>query len=109
MEGIYSNRIHSEDVVGVLQHLMQLHQKGQTLEPLYIAVDDQPTLICEIYDWLAEQLNVGELERLQPSETSRQLRSNKRLSNAKLKATGYHFQYPNYQAGYKILLSKNDN
>ena len=106
MEGIYSNRIHSADAVGILLHLMQLVEQDHIVDSLYIAVDDQPTLTCEVFDWLAEQLNVGELTHQEPTETSRQLRSNKRLSNAKIKGTGYQFQYPNYQSGYSELIQQ---
>lgn len=100
MEDVYSNRIHSEDCVGVFKHLMSLDQP----EALYIGVDDQPTLSCEVYEWLAEQLNVGTIERTEPTEKSRLMRSNKRLSNAKLRATGYEFKYSTYQQGYATLV-----
>ena len=104
MEGIYSNRIHTEDAINALAHLMQLAEQGYPLDSLYIAVDDQPSPTCEIIDWLAERLNVDELEHQEPTENSRQLRSNKRLSNQKLKSTGFTFKYPNYQSGYKAIL-----
>lgn len=100
MEDVYSNRIHSEDCVGILEHLME----QPDLEPVYIGVDNEPTLTCEVYEWLAEQLSVSNIEHLEPTENSRALRSNKRLSNAKIKATGYSFKYPSYREGYLELL-----
>ena len=104
MEGIYSNRIHTEDAVNALIHLLQLIEQGKSIDSLYIAVDDQPSPTCEIIDWLAEQLSVRELEHQEPTENTRQLRSNKRLSNQKLKSTGFTFKYPDYQSGYKAIL-----
>lgn len=106
MVGIYSNRIHSADAVGILQHLMNLLEQGKPIDTLYIAVDSHPVPTCEVYDWLAEQLSVEELEHQAPTKTIRQLRSNKRLSNTKIKSTGYQFQYPDYQAGYKELIQQ---
>lgn len=100
MEDVYSNRIHTEDCVGVLSHLMSLAQPDN----LYIAVDNQPSLSCEVYEWLAEQLSVGTIEHAEPTENSRLMRSNKRLSNARLRATGYEFIYPSYQEGYASLI-----
>ncbi|MGC9386778.1 MAG: NAD-dependent epimerase/dehydratase family protein, partial [Hydrogenovibrio sp.] len=100
MEDVYSNRIHSEDCVGLLAHLME----QPNLDALYIGVDDEPTLTCEVYEWLAEQLSVSNIEHLEPTENSRAQRSNKRLSNAKVKATGYQFKYPSYREGYSELL-----
>ncbi len=106
MEGVYSNRIHSADAVGILQHLMSLLEQGNSIDSLYIAVDNTPVPTCEVYDWLAKQLRVKVLEHQEPTETSRQLRSNKRLSNAKIRSTGYQFQYPSYQAGYRELIQQ---
>lgn len=105
MEGVYSNRIHSADCVGILKHLIEsdISQSNQ-LDSLYIGVDSQPTLLCEVYEWLAEQLNVMDIEHVEPTENSRILRSNKRLSNQKIRDTGYQFQYPTYQDGYKELI-----
>lgn len=105
MEGVYSNRIHSSDCVGMLAHLISLNEQtpGQ-LEALYIGVDNQPTLSCEVYEWLAEQLNVAEIEHIEPTENSRLMRSNKRLSNQKVRQSGYEFKYPSYQDGYLELI-----
>lgn len=105
MEDVYSNRIHSADCVGILAHLLTLNEQNpKQVDSLYIGVDDQPTLSCEVYEWLAEQLNVGHIEHLEPTENSRLMRSNKRLSNAKIRATGYEFKYPTYQDGYGELI-----
>jgi aerobic-type carbon monoxide dehydrogenase small subunit (CoxS/CutS family) len=73
-------------------------------DALYIGVDNQPTLSCEVYEWLAEQLSIGTIEHAEPTENSRLMRSNKRLSNARLRATGYEFIYPTYQEGYASLI-----
>lgn len=100
MEDVYSNRIHTDDCVGVFKHLMNFAKA----ESLYIGVDNQPTPSCEVYEWLAEQLSVGYIEHTEPSESSRGQRTNKRLSNAKLRATGYEFKYPTYQEGYGSLI-----
>jgi len=105
MDGVWSNRIHSDDCVGIMKHLldMAMHQ-NDTLEDLYVGVDSQPTLLCDVYNWLAEQLCIPDVEHIEPKEVSRQMRSNKRISNAKIVSLGYQFKYPNYQAGYKELL-----
>jgi len=106
MENVWSNRIHSEDCAGLLHHLVKLNENNpDSLESLYVGVDDHPTLSCEVYDWLAEQLCAPEADRNEPTETSRLMRSNKRISNAKIRATGYSFKYPTYKEGYLELLS----
>lgn len=101
MEGVYSNRIHSEDCVGIMAHLMNYDKT----DSLYIGVDNEPTLTCEVYEWLADQLSVPQdIEHLEPTENSRAQRSNKRLSNAKIRATGYEFKYPSFADGYGEML-----
>ena len=109
MEDVWSNRIHSADCAGMLAHLMNYDiENPEKVESLYVGVDNQPTPSCEVYDWLAEQLCVPDVEHIEPKESSRQMRSNKRLSNARIKATGYNFIYPTYQDGYLALLDTLD-
>lgn len=105
MENVWSNRIHSADCVGIFIHLMELNeQTPDKVDEIYIGVDNQPTPSCEVYEWLAEQLSVPEVEHQEPSENTRLMRSNKRLSNARLRATGYEMHYPTYQDGYIELI-----
>lgn len=104
MEDVWSNRIHSEDCVGILKHLVEQDIEGKALKDLYIGVDSQPSLSCEVYEWLAEQLSVSDIEHLEPTENSRLMRSNKKISNARILSTGYEFKYPNYQQGYTALI-----
>jgi len=102
MEDVYSNRIHTDDAVGILAHLLTV----DPLEPIYIGVDNEPTLICDVYEWLAEQLSVSEIEHNEPTENSRAQRGNKRLSNQKIRSTGYTFKYPSFVEGYTDLIEQ---
>lgn len=104
MEAFYSNRIYADDCATMLAHLMNLPHPDN----LYIGVDDTPTLLCEVVEWLAEQLSAPEINETEPSKKSRLQRSNKRLSNAKLKATGFKFKYPSYKEGYNELFKHLD-
>lgn len=105
MEDVWSNRIHSDDCAGILAHLLELNEKSpDKVDSLYVGVDDEPTPSCEVYDWLAEQLCVPDVDHNEPTESARIMRSNKRLSNAKIKATGYEFKYPSYREGYIELI-----
>ncbi len=101
-EGIYSNRIHTEDCVGVMKHLGQQANPA----PLYIAVDNQPTLTCKVYEWLATTLGVKKIEHIAPTANSRTLQSNKQLSNKRLRDSGYQFIYPSFKEGYSALLKE---
>lgn len=108
---IYTNRIHRDDGASVLEHLITLTDP----EPVYIAVDNEPALLDEVLSWLAMQLGMPEpplvLEApLKPGAEHRsnetlRLRASKRCSNARLRATGFQFQYPSYREGYAALLA----
>ena len=97
----YSNRIHRDDCVGVLLHLLQLRQAGQSLKPMYLASDDAPAPISEVMEWLATELGVA-VETRQPVRRG----GSKRCSNRRLKASGYRFIHPDYRSGYRALLQR---
>lgn len=105
MEDVWSNRIHSSDCVGMLTHLLNLNESNpKSVESLYVGVDNEPSLACEVYEWLAEELCMPEVEHKEASENARMMRSNKRISNAKIRTTGYEFKYPTYKEGYIELI-----
>ncbi|GKT12637.1 MAG: hypothetical protein ISEC1_P1616 [Thiomicrorhabdus sp.] len=105
MENVWSNRIHSDDCSGLLSHLVAMDEKTpDSLEALYVGVDNTPTLSCDVYAWLSEQLCVPEADHCEPTENARQMRSNKRISNEKIRSTGYEFKYPSFKEGYMELI-----
>ncbi|MFW1677356.1 SDR family oxidoreductase [Pontibacter sp. JAM-7] len=95
----FSNRIHRDDCAGVLLHLINRWRQGLPLEEIYLASDDCPVSMQEITHWLAKQLKVTVTEH----HLARRAGS-KRCSNARLKATGYEFKFPDYRTGYAPLL-----
>ena len=98
---LFSNRIHRDDCAGALCHLITMVANEQPIAPLYVASDDTPSTMYEVSQWLAEASGVT----LSDFSLSRRAGS-KRCNNMRLKATGFQFKYPSYQAGYKALLSK---
>jgi nucleoside-diphosphate-sugar epimerase len=97
-ESRYTNRIHRDDCVGVLAHLMSLPSP----EALYLGVDNEPVTQRELYQWLADRL--GSPPPTTKVRDLRTRRGNKRCKNDKLLATGYGFRFPNFRAGYQPLL-----
>jgi len=94
----YTNRIHRDDCVGILQHLLVMADHNQSLQDCYVGVDDEPVDAWTFMSWLAEQVEGS----IQPTTGHLQ---NKRCNNHRIKATGYRFLYPNYRTGYTQLLS----
>lgn len=97
----FTNRIHQQDCIGVLAFLLQKRLAGVPLDTCYLASDDDPAPLWEVISWLAEQLecappNIKAVDGVADG--------NKRCHNARLKALGYQFRYPGYQAGYGELV-----
>ena len=95
----FSNRIHQDDCVGVLKHLLQRAQQGQPLEKIYLASDDQPTPIHEVMQFIADELAV-EVDAFQPISRG----GSKRCLNTRLQQSGYQLRYPDYRAGFTPML-----
>ncbi len=89
----WANRIHRDDAAAALVHLWRLPQA----EPLYLGCDDTPLPLHELYQYLAELIGAPPVaEGPAPA-----LVGSKRLSNARLKASGLNWQWPDSRAGYR--------
>lgn len=96
----YTNRIHHDDCVGMLQFLLEQAAAGTALEPVYLGVDDEPVSEDVLYQWLAQRLGApAPVPVTRPGAPQ-----NKRCSNARIRALGYRFRYPDFRSGYAALL-----
>jgi len=95
----WSNRIHRDDAAAFMAFLTNKVLAGEPVDDCYIVTDDCPVPQHEVLRWLAGRLGVeaGAVESPLPA-------GGKRLSNARLRATGFELQYPDYRAGYATLL-----
>ena len=97
----YTNRIHQQDCIGVLIFLLEQSLAGVTLEQCYLASDDNPATMWDVMSWLTEHLSCKPPEvKVNDNEVG----MNKRCTNQRLKTLGYHFQYPDFKAGYLELI-----
>ncbi len=100
-ENNWSNRIHRDDAAGFIAFMVDIALKNQPIEDCYIVTDDMPTQQYEVLKWLAAQQNVDVANIKTPAVSS-----GKRLSNKRLRETGFQLKYPNYQIGYSKILDK---
>lgn len=106
----YTNRIHREDCAGFLMHLLGLADAGNTLEPVYIGVDDLPAPRYEVESWLAAEMGL-EVEpggsHIAPSDepARRNSAGHKRCRNSALRGSGYHLIFADYKSGYTDLIT----
>lgn len=97
----YSNRIHVDDLARFYAYLiLQHHQNGLALESIYLASDDAPVAIHEVQQWMAQYLNIDMTEHVPAGRTG-----SKRISNQRMKATGFELRYPSYKEGMPDLLN----
>lgn len=94
--GHWSNRIHIEDAARACVHLLGLSDPANC----YIGTDGHPTRTGNFYAQLADLLD----EPRPPSQV--RAPSGKRLSNARLVASGWQPRWPDALAGYRALLGK---
>jgi nucleoside-diphosphate-sugar epimerase len=89
----FVNQVHRDDIASAF--LLLLSREAESAQ-IYNVVDDQPILQSECYRWLAQRLH----RPLPPIGRSTQERkrgdSNKRVSNAKLRRSGWTPQYPTF-------------
>lgn len=93
----FVNQIHRDDIASAF--FLLLNREAQESEEIYNVVDDQPLLQSECYGWLAQRLD----RPIPPMRKSDQPRkrgdTNKRVSNAKLRESGWTPQYPTFAVG----------
>ena len=89
------NQIHQRDLVSALIHLIGAGAPGE----IYNATDDMPVTYKNYYAWCAKFLSQP-MPPHGPVNTERKRGlTNKRVSNAKLKATGWSPIYPSFKEG----------
>jgi nucleoside-diphosphate-sugar epimerase len=92
---VWTNRIHAEDCAGALAHVLGLDAP----DPILIGSDEEPAPRWDVLQWLATRLGVPGPEEAEVGEDR-----GKRISSARLRATGYSFDYPDFRSGYKELI-----
>jgi hypothetical protein len=100
----YTNRIHREDAIGMLEFLGDRLSAGEPTDRLYLGVDDEPAPMWEVRHWLAERLGVT-LDDTAATSPMLRAASNKRCSNARIRAAGYRCRYPDFRSGYGELIT----
>lgn len=92
----WSNRIHADDAAAAIAHLLALPRT----ESVYLGVDDTPLPMHDLYEALAAMAGAP-----RPEEGPAPIGiGSKRLSNARLRASGFVPRWPDAREGYRALL-----
>ncbi|CAN5871756.1 hypothetical protein BH11VER1_BH11VER1_32340 [soil metagenome] len=90
-QGRYLNQIHRHDAATSLVHLMLSGATG-----IFNVVDSHPMTQRACFDYLAAKFKIPMPEVAPPNTERKRAWTHKRVSNAKLLATGFAFKYPAY-------------
>ncbi len=93
----YTNRIHYIDAARTIVHLLEIGLDGAGLAPSYIAADSYPAPKREVMEWLSRGAGI-DLQALREVPASGR-GFNKRCSNARLLATDFRLEYPDFRSG----------
>jgi nucleoside-diphosphate-sugar epimerase len=93
---VFANRMHVDDAAAAIVHLLSLDAP----ESLYVGVDNTPLPVDELYDYLAGLLGAAPPPDGSPVTGI----GNKRMSNARLRATGFQCRWPDARIGYAALI-----
>ena len=88
----WTNRVHRDDAAAAVVHLLTRDARP---DALYLGTDDEPAQLGDVATHLARQLGVEP-----PAPADPALGHGKRLSNARLRATGWAPEFASYREGY---------
>ena len=88
----WTNRIHRSDAASAVVHLLT---RAEAPERLYVGNDDEPALLGDVAAFLAARDGSPMAPPADPA-----LGHGKRLSNARLRASGWIPKYPTFREGY---------
>jgi nucleoside-diphosphate-sugar epimerase len=85
------NQVHRDDIAAALVHLVSINTRG-----IFNVSDDQPLMQRELYAWLAERFARPLPPSAPPDPNRKRGWTNKRVSNAKLRETGWQPRFPSF-------------
>ncbi len=92
----WANRMHADDAAAAIAHLLALADPL----PCYLGVDSTPLPLDQLYDALAQLIGAEPPPDGPPPPGI----GSKRLSNARLRASGFALRWPDARDGYAALL-----
>ncbi len=96
----FLNQVHRDDIAAALQILASRPGDSGQEESIFNVADSEPMTQRACYEWLATKLGRS-LPPGAPAAPEKRKRgaSNKRVSNARLRALGWEPRYPNFPSG----------
>jgi nucleoside-diphosphate-sugar epimerase len=89
----FVNQVHVDDAASALFHLARL----ETLSPIYNVCDSEPMRLMEVYHAAADALRLSPPPCTDETPIRKRGDSNKRVSNERIRATGWSPKFRSYQ------------
>lgn len=104
----WTNRIHRDDAARMIAFLVNRALAGVTLERVYTGVDNEPSLNVDVLAHIGALLQGKgaadiDLDAKSPPNVAV---GGKRVSNARIRALGFSFRYPDFRSGYAAVVSQ---
>lgn len=96
----YTNRIHEDDAVGALCHLVEQQLNGNGLAECYLASDCEPARLGDVVAWVRETMSC---DPVRPDARRGSRVGSKRVDSGRLQACGYRFLFPTFREGYDSM------
>jgi nucleoside-diphosphate-sugar epimerase len=102
----YTNRIHRDDAARMIAFLVNRALSGTALERIYNGVDNEPSLNVDVLAHIAALLKGGDAFDLdsRPAPVNTAV-GGKRVGNARIRALGFQFAYPDFRSGYAAVVA----
>jgi nucleoside-diphosphate-sugar epimerase len=98
--GRWINQVHRDDAARAVFHLLSV----RTAAGIYNVSDNTPAMQREVYQWMAEYFRGALPPAGEPDLQRKRGWTNKRVSNAKLRATGWEPVFPSYRDALPSLV-----
>ena len=99
----YTNRIHREDCISVLEFLLTKQLNGECLDRIYLASDQDPAEKWNVASYITKKLGLPSCGGQVLDKTANR---NKRIDSRQLIEAGYQFRYATYKQGYEAVLNE---
>ncbi|MDX6766335.1 MAG: NAD-dependent epimerase/dehydratase family protein [Candidatus Methylacidiphilales bacterium] len=96
------NMIHRDDAVSAIRHVLQC---PETAGQIYNTTDDEPVRLTDLLAWLRERHPGGMVPMSSSTVAKSRKATSKRISNKKLRDSGWEPLYPTFREGYQGLMA----
>lgn len=101
----WTNRIHRDDAARMIAFLVGRALDGTALDRVYCGVDNAPSLNIDVLRFILRELDGSSGIDLDEVATPDIPGGGKRIGNARIRALGFEFCYPDFRSGYRDVLA----